>query len=165
MWHELESELLYDWRFTVNQFVLAQTSLRLSTTNYFVFAAEPLLSWSLWVCLLRMGFPLSSVPIAHENSSLCTIYRSSVSPGFAKQVISISFALCYNGSLVIWTVVSLTTANFESFMFCPTSPCPMLQTCPFSWFCAISFCSKWSNLYTRINPWSVIESEREIMGY
>jgi hypothetical protein len=31
---ESESELLYDWRFTANQFVLATSPLRLTTSNF-----------------------------------------------------------------------------------------------------------------------------------
>jgi hypothetical protein len=38
------------------------------------------------------------------------MYKSSVSPGFAKQN-------SYNGSLVTWTVVSLTTARFKQLNF------------------------------------------------
>jgi hypothetical protein len=33
-WSESDSELLYDWRFTANQFVLATSPLRLATTNF-----------------------------------------------------------------------------------------------------------------------------------
>jgi hypothetical protein len=33
---ESESELLYDWRFTANQFVLATSPLRLKTTHLFL---------------------------------------------------------------------------------------------------------------------------------
>jgi hypothetical protein len=33
-WTVRESELLYDWRFTAHQFVLATSSLRLTTTNF-----------------------------------------------------------------------------------------------------------------------------------
>jgi hypothetical protein len=35
----------------------------------------------------------------------------------AKQIISILRILCYNGSLVTWTVVSLTTAKFKPLIF------------------------------------------------
>jgi hypothetical protein len=41
-----ESDLLYDWRFTAIQFVLAPSPLRF-TNRKLVFATEPLLSWSL----------------------------------------------------------------------------------------------------------------------
>jgi hypothetical protein len=51
------------------------------------------------------------------NVSFCTIYRSSVNPRFAKQIIPISLILRYNGSLVTWTVVSLTTAKFKPLIF------------------------------------------------
>jgi hypothetical protein len=54
-----------------------------------------------------------------------TIYKSSVSTGFAKQIMSILRILCFNGSLVIWTVVSLTAAKFKH-IFCLASLCPPL---------------------------------------
>jgi hypothetical protein len=40
---ESESELLYDWRFTPNQFVFAPSPLRLTASNI-LFSAEPLRS-------------------------------------------------------------------------------------------------------------------------
>jgi hypothetical protein len=65
---------------------------------------------------------LCQVYISHvyhviENSSLCTIYKSSVSPGFAEQIMSILLILCYNGSLVTWTVISFTAAKFKLLIF------------------------------------------------
>jgi hypothetical protein len=45
-------ESLYDWRFTANQFILAQNPLRLTTRDFF--ATQPLRSWSLnTVALVR----------------------------------------------------------------------------------------------------------------
>jgi hypothetical protein len=52
-----------------------------------------------------------------EHSSLCTIRKSSVSTGFAEQIMPILRVLCYNGSLVSWTVATLTTAKFEPLLF------------------------------------------------
>jgi hypothetical protein len=52
-----------------------------------------------------------------ENSCLCAIYKSSVSTGFAKQIMLILLILCYNGSVVTWTVVNLTTAKFKPLIF------------------------------------------------
>jgi hypothetical protein len=52
-----------------------------------------------------------------ENSFFRIIYKSSVSTGFAKQIMLIVCILFYNGSLVIWTVVSLTTAKFKRLIF------------------------------------------------
>jgi hypothetical protein len=63
---------------------------------------------------------LSSVRVAHiphhwkfflQHYTLCKFF---VIPGFAKQITSILLILCYNGSLVIWTVVSLTTLGVFS---------------------------------------------------
>jgi hypothetical protein len=45
------------------------------------------------------------------------IYKSSASTGFAEQIMPILLILCYNGSLVTWTVVSLTTAKFKPLTF------------------------------------------------
>jgi hypothetical protein len=52
-----------------------------------------------------------------ENSFFCTIYKASVSPGFAEQMKPILHILCYNGSLVTWTIVSLTIAKFKLLIF------------------------------------------------
>jgi hypothetical protein len=118
-------ELLYDWRFTDNQFVLMPCPL-----TYFFFqlnpcSHSPYVTSSLtrgWVCLLWVCLTFRQVYVSHiyhviENSSLCTTYKSSVSPSFAKQIRSILFILCYNGSLVDWTVVSLTAAKLKPLIF------------------------------------------------
>jgi hypothetical protein len=42
---------------------------------------------------------------------------SSVSPCFAKQIVRILRVLCYNGKLITWTVLSLTTAKFKPPIF------------------------------------------------
>jgi hypothetical protein len=52
-----------------------------------------------------------------EHSSLCTMYMSSVSLGCTKQIMPTLLILCYNGSLVTWTVVSLTIAKFKPLIF------------------------------------------------
>jgi hypothetical protein len=52
-----------------------------------------------------------------EYSSFYTTHKSFVSTGFAEQIVFILFILCYNGSLVTWTVVSLTTAKFKPLIF------------------------------------------------
>jgi hypothetical protein len=48
-----------------------------------------------------------------ESSCFCTVYRSSVSRGFVKQIAPVLRILLYNSSLVTWTVASLTTARFK----------------------------------------------------
>jgi hypothetical protein len=75
-----------------------------------------------WVCLLWIG--LTFVKCTYRTYSMLlkilpfwTIYKSSVSPGFAKQIMPILFILCYNGSLVTWVVVSLATAKFKPLIF------------------------------------------------
>jgi hypothetical protein len=68
--------------------------------------------------LMNMLGHFSSASISYiacyENSSLCTAYKSSVSPGFAKQVMSILRILCYNGSLVTTTTQSYVTTDGQS---------------------------------------------------
>jgi hypothetical protein len=66
------------------------------------------------LCLMNM-LAFRQVYVSHlqhviENSSFCTTHKSSVNTGFAKQIMPILRLLCYNGSLVTWTVVSLTVA-------------------------------------------------------
>jgi hypothetical protein len=52
-----------------------------------------------------------------KNSSFCTTQKSSVSTGFTEQTMPILRILCYNGSLVTSTAVSLTTAKFKTLVF------------------------------------------------
>jgi hypothetical protein len=73
------------------------------------------------VSLMNMLGLSSSVRIAliacYWKFLLLPIPKSSVSTGFAKQIMPIWRILCYNGSLVTWTVVSLTTAKFKPLVF------------------------------------------------
>jgi hypothetical protein len=62
-----------------------------------------------WGCLLWICLLLKILPFA--------LYKSSVGPGFAKQITPILRILCYNCSLVAWTVVDLTTAKFKPLIF------------------------------------------------
>jgi hypothetical protein len=72
---ESESELLYDWCFTANQFVLATSPLR-PTTNNFIFqlntcgygryAISSLMTW--WVCRLQLLLGLASTVILRSDS-------------------------------------------------------------------------------------------------
>jgi hypothetical protein len=72
---ESESELLYDWRFTVNQFVLVTSPLRLTTSN-FIFQLNtcgysPYVISSLtrgWVCRLQLLLVLASAVILRSKS-------------------------------------------------------------------------------------------------
>jgi hypothetical protein len=92
-----ESQLLYDWRCTANQFVLATSPLRLATIN-FVFQQNTC-CYSPYVSY-EYAWPLSSVCITDiacycKILSFCTICKFSVSPGFAKQIMPILRILCY----------------------------------------------------------------------
>jgi hypothetical protein len=97
---------------------------------FFFFATEPFALYCLCNTLSdeRMGLSLknmlglsSSVRIAHVacywKINLCALCRSPLSPGFAKHIMSGLFILCYNGSLVTLTVVSLTAAKFNPLIF------------------------------------------------
>jgi hypothetical protein len=73
------------------------------------------------LCLMNR-VRLCQVYVSHvepviKNSRFCTIYKSSVSPGFAKQIIPILRISCYNGSLATWTVGSLTITKFKPVIF------------------------------------------------
>jgi hypothetical protein len=72
---ESESEILYDWRFTANQFVSATSPLRLTTSNlifqlntfgYSPFVASTLTSG--WVCRLQLLLVLISAVILRSES-------------------------------------------------------------------------------------------------
>jgi hypothetical protein len=62
-----------------------------------------------------------------KNSCFRTTHKSSVSSGFAEQIMPILRILCYNGSLVTLTVVSLTTAKFKPLIFLAANDlhCPL----------------------------------------
>jgi hypothetical protein len=45
------------------------------------------------------------------------MYKSSVRTDFAKQIMLILHILCYNSSLVTWSVMKLTTAKFKPLIF------------------------------------------------
>jgi hypothetical protein len=72
---ESEPQLLYDWRFTANQFVLATSPLRL-TTSSFLFQLKncgysPYVTSSLtrgWVCSLQLLLVLASAVILRSES-------------------------------------------------------------------------------------------------
>jgi hypothetical protein len=77
-----ESELLYDWRFTANQFVLATNHLRLTTNIFFQLHTcghSPYVTSSLtrgWVCRLRLLLALASAVILRSefHATLTTFY-------------------------------------------------------------------------------------------
>jgi hypothetical protein len=76
-----------------------------------------------WICLAFCQMYISHTWHVIDISPVCTIYtyKSSVSPGFTKQIMHIIRILCYNDSLVIWKVVSLTTGKFMPLVFSMSS--------------------------------------------
>jgi hypothetical protein len=72
---DVERELLYDWRFTANQFNLETSPLRLTTSN-FTFqlntcGSSPYVTSSLtrgWVCLLQLLLVLANAVILRSES-------------------------------------------------------------------------------------------------
>jgi hypothetical protein len=70
-----------------------------------------------------------------RKSSLSRVYKSSVIPRLCKAH-HVSY-LCYNGSLITWTVISLTAAKFKP-LICSLSGFALssatVPTCSFSWF-------------------------------
>jgi hypothetical protein len=91
-----DSELLYDWLFTTDRFVLAPTLWDSRPENAFLqlnrCRNSPYVTSSLtrrWVCLLWTCLAFRQMYVSHilhviENSSFCTVHKASVSPGFAK---------------------------------------------------------------------------------
>jgi hypothetical protein len=73
----------------------------------------------------------------------CALHTSSDSTGFAKQIRSSLLILCYNGSLITWTVVSLTAAKSGFALSYAWNI--------FSWFCTSSTCCL-HNFVISINP-------------
>jgi hypothetical protein len=114
---------------TADQFILASSPLRPTTRDFFLqpnpCCHNPYVTSSLtrgWVCLLWIGLAFRQIYVSNlqhviENSSFCTTHKSSVITGFAEQIMPILRILCYNGSSVPWTVVSLTTAKFKPLIF------------------------------------------------
>jgi hypothetical protein len=80
-WFESESELLYDWRFTVNQFVLASSPLRLTTRDFFfqlsLCGNSPYVTFSLtrrWVCLIWICFAFCQVLRVPHIACYCEFF-------------------------------------------------------------------------------------------
>jgi hypothetical protein len=74
-WRMSESESELHWRFTANQFVLATSSLRLTTSNFFlqlnILGYSPYVTSSLtreWVCRLQLLLVLASAVILKSKS-------------------------------------------------------------------------------------------------
>jgi hypothetical protein len=123
-------KLVYDWRPTANQLVLASSPSWLTTRDLFLQMNpcdySPYVTSSLttgWVCLLWIGFAslLLSVRIAHiaDYWKFLLVHYVQVlcQSKLCKADHAVLLILCYNGSLVTWTVVSLTTAKFKPLIF------------------------------------------------
>jgi hypothetical protein len=87
--------------------------------------------WDSWPCsaVSDSRLPLWREDGFVENSYMCTVYKCSASPSFAKQIMSTLFILCCKDSLVTWMVVSMTAAKFKPVGL--ASFCPTLWTCLF----------------------------------
>jgi hypothetical protein len=75
-----------------------------------------------WVCLLWICLAFRQVYVSHiqrvtENVCFCTVCKSPLNRGFAKQIMPILRILCYNGSLVTWMDIRLTTTKFKPLIF------------------------------------------------
>jgi hypothetical protein len=126
-------------------------------TRPWVFLTEPLRQSPLCniVSVLRIA-----LIACYWKFFLCTTHKSSVSRGFAKQIMPILHILFYNSSLVTWTVVSLSTLHF----LCLASPCRIPRTCSFSWFC-YDFCLSPAQFYYIIVYKRKIESYMSIADW
>jgi hypothetical protein len=119
-----ESELLYDWRFTTKYFVLAPSILRITSWNCLQLKPGcPNLTSSLtrgWICLLWIGFAFFKCMYRTYSMLLkilhCALHASPLSIQALQSRICLS-CLCYNGSLVTWTVVCFPAAMFKPLVF------------------------------------------------
>jgi hypothetical protein len=119
-----ESRLLYDWRFTANQFFLAPSPLSITTRDTEICGHNPYVTSSLtrrWVCLLWIC--LSYVKCTYRTYSVllkilpfCSICKSSDSQGFAKQIMPSLLILRYNGSLLTLTVTAIKIIYANQFV-------------------------------------------------
>jgi hypothetical protein len=148
-----KSKLFYDWRFTANHFVLAPSPLRF-TTRFFFFQLNPCGS-SLYVtssltrrgiCFLLICSAFRQLYVSHlqhviGTSFFCTIYKCSVSTGFAKQIMPILRILFYNGSL--------TTAKFTPLIFSVSRFALSYTTNMFILMVLYDFCLSPAQLYER----------------
>jgi hypothetical protein len=122
------SDLFYDRRFTANQFILAPGPLSPMATNLF-FQLNPCgvspyvnpLWWEdafvsyecawLFVKCTFHTYNMLKIPTL-------TLYTSPLSAQALQSRSCLTLRiLCYNGPLIIWTVVSLTTTKFKLFIF------------------------------------------------
>jgi hypothetical protein len=106
--HMSKSKLLYDWRFTANQFVLATNPLRPTTSIYFQLnpsSHSPYVTSypdeKLDLSLMSM-LRLVKCTYRTYNMSLrilaFSLHTSPVSTGFTEHIIPLLSILCYNGS-------------------------------------------------------------------
>jgi hypothetical protein len=78
-----------------------------------------------WVCLLWLCLAFRIAHVTCYLKFLILHYnKSCASTGFGKHIMATLYILCYNGSLMTWTVVSLTTTKFYILLtgLCVDSP-------------------------------------------
>jgi hypothetical protein len=116
-----ESELLYDWRFTAKQLFLASGPLRPKSRDFFQLNScgnspyvTPFLTRR-WVCLL-WPFVKCIFRTCYMLLEIfpCALYTSPLSVQALHSRSCLTYILCYNSSLAIWTVVSLITGKLKS---------------------------------------------------
>jgi hypothetical protein len=106
-----KSKFLYDWWFTANQFVLASSPLRRTTSYFFQLNScdnSPYVTSSLtrrWVCLLWICLTFRQMHFTHIACywKFFLLHYTQVSTGFTEQIMQILRILCYNGSLVTFS--------------------------------------------------------------
>jgi hypothetical protein len=135
-----ESELLYDWRFTANHFVLASSPMRLTTRDFFFFNLNPC-DHSPYVTLSDEKMRLSVMNMLGLSSSVLIAYITCYWKFFFLHYIQVlcqyrlykavhaclTYLILYS-SIVSWTVVSLTTASARTQQRTPLTTFPLLQS-------------------------------------
>jgi hypothetical protein len=155
---EYVTELLCDWWFTANQFVLAPSPLRITIR---FFSTEHLRSQSLCnifsdekmgLSLMNMLGLLPRVRIAHI-ACYCKVFLVHYAEALSLQALQGRSYLSYVSytttaaysveRLSAWPLPSLSLLYF----LCLVSPCPIPRTCSFSWFRMTSVCCMHNFLY------------------
>jgi hypothetical protein len=101
-----------------NQSVLAPSLLKLTTRDsLFDIVSDEKMDCLLCICLALCQVHVSHIQRVIEILPFALHTKSWVSTGFAKQIMPSLRILRYNGSLITWMVVSLSTAKFKPLIF------------------------------------------------
>jgi hypothetical protein len=91
---------------------------QLNQTHAVIVISDERIGLSLTIMLGLCEVYVSHIQHDIKICSLCNICTSSVSTGFAQQIMSVLLILWYNGSFITWTVVILAAAELNPLYIC-----------------------------------------------